>query len=604
MSYFKLIIFLLMINSVQAQLAKEAWNWHFGINASINFTTGTPVSGNSSMHTREGSASISDLISGQTLFYSDGDSVWNKNNILMPNGFGLKGGNLSSTQAALIVPKPNNSLIYYLFTSDQGGYDGPNTGVHYSIVDMSLNGGLGDVIIKNTLLTPAPTTEKLTAIKHCNGIDYWVITHPFNSNAFNAYLVSSSGVNPTPVISHAGKIENSISGSNLETIGYLKASPNGKKLALGIAINDSLIELFDFDASSGIVSNPIAIHLNQGAYGLTFSPNSRLLYTTYSEGFGDLDQFDISSGVGSLIEASKITLTTDNYLGAMQIAPDGKIYITKFYTSYLDVINNPNAIGTGCNYQDSVINLSPNKGWYGLPNFIDANYSVTPITNTIAAPLCAFSNQTLTVTNGLNSYVWSNGDTTKNTIINSSGNYWVSYINQNSCRQIDTFEVTVEQSPIINLGDYMYSCSEKQPLSAYNASSTYTWSTGEHSSEIIISNSDKYWVDVTNQFGCFSSDTVFVNFQFDNSKFIIPNIVTPNGDGINDYINFEMNESSAFKIEIYNRWGIKIFDCNGAPCKWYPKENDGVYFYTAQYKIACNDIIEVKNLKGHITIFK
>ena len=120
------------------------------------------------------------------------------------------------------------------------------------------------------------------------------ITHPFNSNAFNSYLVSSSGVNPIPVISHSGKIENSLSGSNLETIGYLKASPNGKRLALGIAINDSLIELFDFDASSGLVSNPIEIHLTQGAYGVTFSPNSNLIYTTYSEGIGNLDQYNIT----------------------------------------------------------------------------------------------------------------------------------------------------------------------------------------------------------------------------------------------------------------------------------------------------------------------
>ena len=604
MRYTKLFILLLTFNALRAQLGKEAWNWHFGINASVNFSSGVPVTGTSAMHTREGSASISDLTNGQTLFYSDGDSVWNKNNALMPNGFGLKGGNLSSTQAALIVPKPNHSSIYFLFTSDQGGYDGPNSGVHYSIVDMSLNGGLGDVTTKNTLLTPAPTTEKLTAVKHCNGTDYWVITHPFNSNAFHAYLVSSSGVNPTPVISHAGKIESSISGSNLETIGYLKASPNGKKLALGIAINDSLIELFDFDASSGTVNNPIAIHLNQGAYGVAFSPNSKLLYTTYSEGMGNLDQFDISSGVGAIIQASKTTLATDNYLGAMQIAPNGKIYITKFYTSYLDVINNPDAIGVACNYQDSVINLSPNKGWYGLPNFIDANFEVPLVSNFIATPLCSLNTHTLIATNGMSDFIWSNGDTTKNTSISTVGNYWVSYINQNNCRQIDTFEVTVEPSPIINLGNDITSCAETLLLSAYNPSCTYTWNTGETVPEITVSNPGLYWVEVTNQFGCDHSDTIEVNFQSNTSELIIPNIVTPNGDGINDYIDFGKYESSIFYIEVYNRWGLKVFDCSGSPCIWNPKESDGTYFYTAQYTDVCDDVAKTKKLKGHITILK
>jgi len=297
-------------------------------------------------------------------------------------------------------------------------------------------------------------------------------------------------------------------------------------------------------------------------------------------------------------------LATDNYLGAMQIAPNGKIYITKFYTSYLDVINNPDAIGVACNYQDSVINLSPNKGWYGLPNFIDANLEVPPVSNFIATPLCSLNTHTLIATNGMSDFIWSNGDTTKNTSISTIGNYWVSYINQNNCRQIDTFEVTVEPSPIINLGNDITSCTETLLLSAYHPSCTYTWNTGETVPEITVSNPGLYWVEVTNQFGCDHSDTIEVNFQSNTSELIIPNIVTPNGDGINDYIDFGKYESSIFYIEVYNRWGLKVFDCSGSPCIWNPKESDGTYFYTAQYTDVCDDVAKTKKLKGHITILK
>src|SRR6201988_2778618 len=245
--YFSLLILLLSINLAKAQLGKEAWHWQFGQNAAIDFSSGTPVTNTCAINTTEGSASLSDPNTGQLLFYTDGTKVWDRNNNQMPNGFGMIGGQGTSTQAALIVPKPGSSTIYYLISADQGGYMGPNQGVHYSIVDMSLNGGLGDVTTKNTLLTPPPTTEKLTAIQHCNGMDYWIITHSFNSNTFNVYLLTSTGINTTPIVSNVGTLQ---SGTDDETIGYLKASPNGKKLAMAVANFLDFVELFDFDNST------------------------------------------------------------------------------------------------------------------------------------------------------------------------------------------------------------------------------------------------------------------------------------------------------------------------------------------------------------------
>ncbi len=139
---------------------------------------------------------------------------------------------------------------------------------------------------------------------------------------------------------------------------------------------------------------------------------------------------------------------------------------------------------------------------------------------------------------------------------------------------------------------------------SYNISSTYTWNTGETTSEILVSNSGKYWVEVTNQYGCLNSDTVIVNFKFDDSKYIIPNVVTPNGDEVNDTIDFGKYEPSIINLEVKNRWGVKVFGCNELPCIWNPKENDGTYYYIAQYKTICDDIIIIKNLKGFITLIK
>src|SRR6185295_10516236 len=99
---------------------------------------------NSAMSQYEGSASIADE-NGDLLFYTDGLSVWNKNHQIMPNGSGML-GNPSSTQSALIIPVPSSDSLYYIFVCDGGT-------AHYSQLDMTLNGGLGDLnTIKNVFL--------------------------------------------------------------------------------------------------------------------------------------------------------------------------------------------------------------------------------------------------------------------------------------------------------------------------------------------------------------------------------------------------------------------------------------------------------------------
>jgi hypothetical protein len=135
------------------------------------------------------------------LFASDGDSVWDRNFHGMPNGYGLGGrcsNYLSSgTQEALIIPKPGSDSLYYIFTTDCVE-DTLYGGFRYSIVDMSLNIGDGDVILKNELLF-FPATEKIACVKHLNNIDYWIVSHEYGTNNFYSYLLSSSGLS-APVI--------------------------------------------------------------------------------------------------------------------------------------------------------------------------------------------------------------------------------------------------------------------------------------------------------------------------------------------------------------------------------------------------------------------
>jgi len=591
----------------EAQLAKEAWNWHFNYNLSLSFSSGHPTVGSSSMHSAlggEGCASISDS-NGQLLFYSDGNLVWDRNNTQMPNGFGLIGGQGTSTQAALIVPKPNNSTIYYLITSDQGGYTGTaNQGVYYSIIDMSLNGGLGDVTSKNQLLTPPPCTEKLTAVRHCNGIDFWIITHSFNSNSFNAYKVTSGGINPSPVASQVGAYVQTL---NTATIGYLKASPNGRKLALGIShYLPSIAEIYDFDNSTGKVSNPVTINFPfWGPYGISFSPDNSKLYTAIADNtYGALYQFDVSSGDPTEIIASQTLLGNLNNLGALQIGPDAKIYIAHY--GVIAVINNPNNPGMSCNFQDSVINLGVNYCGAGFPNFIDAYDPI--ISNSFSVPLCNFSAYTLNADTGSN-YQWANNDTTQMSQVNEYGNYSVTFINSEGCKEIDTFHVTPATQTVVNFLQDIAVCDFLPALSidvdaSYPNTSSYLWNDGFTLPSHVLSLPGTYWVDYTLNNFCIERDSFNLIVIKKSLDITLPNIVTPNGDNINDNIDFSAYQFSSFQLEIYNRWGNKIFECGDPNCTWRPTCEDGSYYYIAHYKIECGSEKRDKILKGFISVIR
>src|ERR1039458_4318412 len=216
--------------------------WYFGDRAGLDFNSGTPISiAGGQINTIEGCASICDDKTGAILFYTDGDTVWNRNNQVMPNGTGLL-GNFSSTQSAMIIGDPSSDNRYYLFTCDQGGYIGPNKGVNYSIVDMTLDGGLGDITTKNVHLLDS-ATEKITAVRQPNSCNSWVIAHKFNSNAFYVWEVNDTGIVLTPVNSNVGVVQ---TGSVDETIGYLVSSQDGTRLALALEVSGT-IEILDFD---------------------------------------------------------------------------------------------------------------------------------------------------------------------------------------------------------------------------------------------------------------------------------------------------------------------------------------------------------------------
>ena len=386
----------------------ETSKWYFGIEAGLDFMTSPPtVLNNGVIWTTEGCSTISDG-AGNLLFYTDGLTVWNASHSIMANGTGLLGTGYPS-QSSIIVKQPGSNNIYFIFTVDGSG--GTN-GFNYSTVDMNLAAGSGSITSKNVSIYPFPSSEKLTAVKHCNGNDVWVIIRDWdyfsnlsNTNHFRSYLVTAAGVSMTPVISPASTYANS--GTN--DYGCMKVSPNGKKLGVAMSnyyyyntgTNSSPFELYDFNNTTGVISNSLALNPNTPSvytayiypYGCEFSPDGTKFYGTnpISGNYqNDIIQWDLCAGSNSAIVASAYTVTSTSgnlYAGSLQLAMDGKIYGARWGSNSLITINNPNLAGAACNLVISGQNILPGSSYYGLPNFVTSFFN-TPAPK---PPLPAFT---------------------------------------------------------------------------------------------------------------------------------------------------------------------------------------------------------------------
>ena len=432
------IILLLFFQLAQAQ--SPAGIWYFGKKAGISFNSGfNPIAlEDGQIETTEGCATLCDN-SGNLLFYTDGIRVWNRNHVVMPNGTGLL-GDPSSTQSAVIVPKPNFPNLYYVFTVDELG---KINGLNYSIIDLTLDNGLGDIVSKNNLLA-TPCLEKITVVKHANGNDFWVIAHKYGNSQFICYLLTPSGLNPA-INSNAGT---SIGNDTQRTLGYMKSSPNGEFVACANAGAGSEMQLFKFNNQTGQLTLISTSPINSdyiGAYGLEFSSNSNLLYVSridFATTLSQIFQYDIQSQNQTTINLSKTLVGeyifdefNEGIIGALQLAPNQKIYIARNNLPYLGVINNPNTAGIGCNFIPQAVNLGTKISYFGLPSFITSYLDL----NFTSSKYCFGSQTEFQVPEIENTYsiLWDFGD------INSPNNTSILPQPNHVFSAIGTYQVTL-----------------------------------------------------------------------------------------------------------------------------------------------------------------
>lgn len=455
----KVLFCIILVFTINSSAQKQANYWFFGQNAALDFSSGTPLPFGSAtdnqLSTREGCSSFAD-IDGNLLFYVGATNpfatnltIWNRNNEPMPfsdvaNGGQPLQGDASSSQSALTIPAPGMPDIYYLFTV--GAQSSTNAGFWFYTIDMTQDGGLGDIVGTEVALNPATVpqsewTEKVTAVRGDECDTFWVIS--YSGGDFYSYRVSSSGVDTTNPI--RSRLDNSsynnssfigIFLNELDPRGYLKVSPDGTKL---VAANmTSGIYLFDFDDVTGRVSNPRELLVDgNDAYGVEFSPSSQVLYVS-TGGAGantteNLYQYDLTQNNISDINNSRFTIFSyANTRGALQLGPDNKIYWASNESNNISVINNPESLGTGSNFSHQSVSVGPGRlSTEGLPPFLSSlllpveirDEDTNAIVNNQTLQSCVGDAKTINpeVITGSNiTYEWSFDDGTSTAIVSNT----------------------------------------------------------------------------------------------------------------------------------------------------------------------------------------
>jgi len=354
--------------------------WYFGGYAGLDFNSGTPVYlTDGALNQIEGCATICDS-TGTLLFYTEGTKIYNKNHQVMPNGSGLL-GHFSSNQTAIIVPYLGMPGKFYVFTIDAIENYMTN-GLRYNVVDMSLDGGLGDVVQgQKNILLHTPAGEKLTAILAIPESEYWILIHEWGTDAFLAFKLDQSGINSTPVISHTGSIHTGGAYPSYPPLdgwlnggGSMKANRFGNKIAV-LRYRD-LMEVFDFNRATGVVSNCVqAGTFYDQTYSVELSPNGSKLYvTTTSANLGvtkKIYQYDLT--LANPFASATLIANTVNDPSALQIGPDGNLYVSEWDYSgnnnhYLGMIKDPDLAYPGCSYVSNAVYLGSGIAKRGLPN--------------------------------------------------------------------------------------------------------------------------------------------------------------------------------------------------------------------------------------------
>ncbi len=574
--------------------------WYFGIKAGIDFNQMPPTAlTDGQTQAPAGVATISDA-NGKLLFYTDGNTIYDKNHNVMYNGDNI-GGDNQSTQSALIVPFPNDETMFYVFTTkDIWDVTGDHRYIlSYSVVDIKQigHGTVGEVVAKDIPLF-TKSTERLAAVQ--TGFGYWLLAHDFGNNTFRAYPITEAGIGQ-PVLTSIGSIHSLSDKSYGE--GYMKFSPDGTKVAVALSTpSGNYVELFDFD-STGTLSNYVQVEFSEPfsqyqVYGVEFASNSEKLFVTlnntgspqsklYELMLHNFNKDSIEANMGVIEEQNGVNF------GALQTGPDGQIYIAMdgqgFVGNFQPLLDTTRF--SNFDYQNNRFDLTGGISQLGLPNFVQ-NF-----TNQPSAPAATVTDGCIgqpsyfygSGTSIIDEYLWLFGDggsdsnpETEHTYTRDS-TYYVTFRVTNRCgldtALLDTLTISGNPNEP-TLDPVGLICDTDLVLDADNTNTPdlrFLWNTGDTTKTLTVTQPADYSVLIINAAGCTSEDTIQV-FDGRPPVDLGPNITVCQNDSVGLNTNMPLGSPP-------NQYAWTV---NGAPLSdnnYFISVNTGtpgVYEYTVR----------------------
>lgn len=607
----------------------QAGLWYFGVFAGVNFVYDETLPETSQPDIFQSPISPGVICdsSGNVIFMSTGKQVFNKNFEKIADGLY---GHFSCTQPTIILPKPGNPERYYVVTSDSYRDINGDKGLNYSEMYVNVYNGVGGLGSLNNNLIPDGMDGRLTAVMHANEKDYWLISHKWGTNEFCAFRVTGGGFDNNYVSSTVGSPHD----GNNDLLGYMKASPDGSRLAVSL-YESGIIEVFDFNRQTGQVSSARTSPPDYyGAYGLEFSPDNTKLYITLLDYANivpsfpsELIQFDLEAPdiFGS---ATSIHNSDDGFRYAgLQLGIDGRIYMAKSvnaanHSDSLGVIYNPNRKGLACNYNTLdgsrlPFYLGGKQSFWGLPNVIQSHVDWPHFTYD---SVCEGDISIFRINNQANidNADWDFNDPsgTSNTAdylnpthaFSIEGQYDVSVTE--SYNGVDyTYQesVTVYPLPEVEFGmDTIYIFKGDNARLNVGDWAAYEWSTGSTSNEIFVSEPGQYWVKVQNGHCCYNSDSVYV-LQYEMH---VPNAFKPSST-----INYEFkpvvpfNAAQDYVLRVFDRWGQMIFESKDLGTGWKGNINGqaapaGIYAWRIDYNTTSAEGTRPVQMAGTVLLLR
>ncbi len=251
-------------------------------------------------------------------------------------------------------------------------------------------------------------------------------------------------------------------------------------------------------------------------------------------------------------------------------------------------------VGSTGIYIAEVINTD--GGALQCKGFDTINVSVFPVPNINFGPdTCIETGIVLDAGFGTNYiYNWSTGATTQTINVVNSGNYYVEVQSGpgSPCFDKDTISVKAIPAPVVNIGPDTTICIQRSlQLFAIQSNEspdfTYLWAPGGiTTSSITFSPNGNIGPNIVTvlKTGCSSvTDTIIVTGKL--CEVTVPNVITPNNDGYNDFFVIKgLEDYPNTLVQIFNRWGKKVYESSNYQNNWNGENNnDGVYFYVITF---------------------